>query len=158
MTAARRGEWHEWPFAPMEVFRALAHHEVAYVVIGGVAAVLQGSPLPTYEIEIAPAPGSVNAERVAEALAAVGGEPLPAQEVSPVSTWWTPHGHVDLYAAVAGFSAYGPLERRAIVIELEPGLSVRVLGIRDIIRSRLAAGDDRQQSALAEVLRLTHAA
>jgi hypothetical protein len=69
VSSDRHGEWHEWPFEPLSVLRALGRHGVDYVLIGGLAAVLQASPLPTYDIDIAPAPGSANARRLQAALA-----------------------------------------------------------------------------------------
>ncbi len=49
MSGERHGEWQDWPFEPLAVLRALHARDVEYVLIGGVAAVLQDSPLPTYD-------------------------------------------------------------------------------------------------------------
>jgi len=37
-----------------ELFACLARHDVRYVLIGGLAAVLHGSPLPTLDADICP--------------------------------------------------------------------------------------------------------
>src|SRR3989304_2615522 len=47
MSAERHGNWQDWPFDPLHVLRAFADAEVEYVLVGGLAAALQGSLLPT---------------------------------------------------------------------------------------------------------------
>lgn len=149
MSGERRGEWQDWPFDPLAVLRALRDHDVEYVLIGGVAAVLQGSPLPTYDIDISPAPGVPNLTRLRHALAELG-----ATALSDDRSFYTPFGHVDVHDRPAGFASYAELRRGSRPIQLEPDLAVRASSLRDIIRSRLAAGDDRQLPALEAALEL----
>lgn len=161
MSGERRGEWHEWPFEPLPALRSLGAHGVDYILIGGLAAVLQGSPLPTYDIDIAPAPTGGNPERLeaaltdlaATALADVG-DVRQALATGADLSLWTPFGYIDLHHRPAGFSTYSALRRNALPLRLEPGLTVLVSPLRDIIRSRLAAGDDRQLPALEATLEL----
>ncbi|MCP9485175.1 MAG: hypothetical protein MSC30_04905 [Gaiellaceae bacterium MAG52_C11] len=155
MSRERRGEWQDWPFEPLAVLRALNGHGVEYVLIGGVAAVLQGSPLPTYDIDITPAPGARNRARLLAALADLDGTALtdPDGEQSDVS-FYTPFGHVDVHHRPAGFTSYTELRRGSRPIQLEPNLMVHASSLRDIIRSRLALGDDRQLPALEAALEL----
>ncbi len=145
----RRGEWHDWPFEPLQVLRALETGGVDYVLIGGLAAVLQGSPLPTYDIDVAPASGTRNRHRLTTALADLGVETIVGTETDSMLT---PYGYIDLHFAVAGFNGYSALRRNAIGIDLEPGLRVIASPLRDIIRSRVAAGDTRQLPALLAAL------
>lgn len=165
MSRERDGEWHEWPFEPLPVLNALGKHRVEYVLIGGLAAVLQGSPLPTYDIDIAPAPGRANALRLESALADVQAAALTnaddAQQALRRHTdtsFSTPFGYVDLRYRTAGFGTYAALRRNAVPIQLEPDLTVLVSPLRDIIRSRIAAGDHRQLPALEATLELTRTA
>src|SRR5438552_19069007 len=51
-----------------EMFACLDRHSVRYVLIGGLAAVLHGSPLPTLTMDISPSPERPNLERLAAAL------------------------------------------------------------------------------------------
>jgi hypothetical protein len=161
VSGERRGEWHQWPFEPLTVLRALSRHGVDYVLIGGVAAVLQGSPLPSYDIDISPAPGVETARRLEDALAELDAVVLTdiddvhhaLQRRTDIS-FHTPFGHVDLHHAPAGFESYAALRRNARVLQLEPGLAVPVSPLRDIIRSRTAAGDRRQLHALEVALEL----
>lgn len=157
MSGERRGEWQDWPFDPLAVLHVLRDREVEYILIGGVAAVLQGSPLPTYDVDITPAPGARNRSRLQaalvdlEATALGGGRSLAAETVS---SFYSPLGHIDIHHHPAGFARYGELRRGSRTTELERGLIVRVASLRDIIRSRLAAGDDRQLPALEAALEL----
>ena len=159
MSGERRGEWQDWPFEPLAVLRALHNRDVDYVLIGGVAAVLQGSPLPTYDIDLTPAPGTRNRARLLAALADLGATALTETadierafgELTDVS-FYTPSGHVDVHHRPAGFSSYAELRRGSHPIQIDPDLTVHALSLRDHIRSRLAAGDDRQLPALEAAL------
>ncbi|MGH3430466.1 MAG: nucleotidyltransferase domain-containing protein [Mycobacteriales bacterium] len=145
----RRGDWHNWPFEPLPVLRALGARGVDYILIGGLAAVLQGSPLPTYDIDLAPAASVRNRDLLAAALADLGARTIVKTKSKSVLT---PYGYVDLHFAVAGFDTYASLRRNAVGVDLEPGLRVLASPLRDIIRSRAAAGDTRQLPALLATL------
>ena len=154
MSGERRGEWQDWPFEPLVVVRALHDRDVEYVLIGGVAAVLQGSPLPTYDIDITPAPGARNRTRLLAALAALDADALTDEGTLPAESFYTPFGHVDVHHRPAGFTSYADLRRGSHPIQLEPDLTVHASSLRDIIRSRIAAGDERQLPALEAALEL----
>ena len=94
-------------FDPQKIFEVLHEHEIDFVVIGAMAAVLQGAALTaTFDVDIAAATSDVNRTRLASALRAMdarlrlgpGEEPvkLPIDErilarVS-VMTFQTKHG------------------------------------------------------------------
>ena len=59
------------PLDPECLFRALRDHDVDYVLIGGLAAVLHGSPAMTNDADIVPARDGRNLERLAGALRAL---------------------------------------------------------------------------------------
>jgi hypothetical protein len=147
-----RQNWHDWPFEPLPVLRALSASSVEYVLIGGLAAVLHGSPLPTYDIDITPSATTKNRQRLSEALAELGAkEPL----LDGTASTLTSFGYLDLHFLPAGFAGYADVRRHAVWVELEPSLRVLTLPLRDIIRSRLAAGDNRQLPALEAALELS---
>ena len=54
------------------VFASFDSHDVRYVVIGGVAAILHGVPRMTFDLDILIDPSPANAHRVLEALTEVG--------------------------------------------------------------------------------------
>ena len=161
MSGERRGEWQDWPFEPLAVVRALHDRDVEYVLIGGVAAVLQGSPLPTYDIDITPAPGTRNRTRLLTALADLDATPLSDTDGAERAlgeqrdvSFSTPFGHVDVHHRPAGFTSYAELRRGSHPLQLERDLIVHASSLRDIIRSRFAAGDERQLPALEAALEL----
>lgn len=55
-----------------DVFRSLQDHEVRYVVIGGIAAVLYGVPRATFDLDILIDATSDNAQRLLDALLDAG--------------------------------------------------------------------------------------
>lgn len=55
-----------------DVFRCFQDHEVRYLVIGGIAAVLHGVPRATFDLDILIEATSENAERLLEALLDAG--------------------------------------------------------------------------------------
>ena len=58
-------------FRPEEILAALERHDVRYVLIGGLAATLRGSPYPTGDVNITPASDRANLGRLAAALRAL---------------------------------------------------------------------------------------
>src|SRR5437667_11954461 len=59
-------------FDPESILAALERERVRYVVIGGLAAVLQGSPIFTQDVDICPARDRDNLVRLAQALESIG--------------------------------------------------------------------------------------
>ena len=55
-----------------DVFRSFQEHDVRYVVIGGIAAVLHGVPRATFDLDILIDPTAENADRLLRALTAAG--------------------------------------------------------------------------------------
>ncbi len=55
-----------------DVFKSFQHHEVRYVVIGGIASVLYGVPLATFDLDILIEATPDNAQRLLAALTEAG--------------------------------------------------------------------------------------
>jgi hypothetical protein len=95
-------------FEPEAIFAALNGHGVEYVVIGGIAATLRGSPLRTGHADICPAEEGANLERLADALRALDARvlddgtslaaPLDALMLARATTWnlTTAKGDLDI--------------------------------------------------------------
>ena len=56
------------PYRPDEILEVLERHKVLYVVIGGLAAELRGSPYVTRDVDVTPARTRENFTRLAAAL------------------------------------------------------------------------------------------
>jgi hypothetical protein len=144
----------------------LAHRGVRYVLVGALAARLQGFPRLTADADITPARGAANLARLAAALrelhARVCTERVPEGlpfDISPEtlarSDLWnlvTDAGRLDVVFQPAGTKGYADLNRNAVRFDVF-GVKLQVAALRDIARSKAATG--RPQDAQdVEVLRV----
>lgn len=147
-------------FRPREILRVLAGHDVDYVLIGGLAATLHGSPHLTQDIDITPERGLENLARLSDALRALdakvrarGVEPLPfnhdAVSLQGVGVWnlTTPYGDLDISFVPIGTAGYPDLSRDAAFLDVAD-LHVLVASLADIIRSKQAANRPKDQRVL----------
>jgi hypothetical protein len=139
----------------------LDRHKVAYVLIGGLAAVYHGSPFPTEDLDITPQSDRVNLERLAAALVALDArirtdsepEGLPfqcdADSLAACNTLnlTTEAGDLDLTFEPAGTSGYDDLRRDATRTDLY-GVTVQIASLADVIRSKQAANRPKDQRVL----------
>jgi len=150
------------------ILEILHRHKVAYVLIGGLAAVYHGSPFPTEDADITPELGRRNLDRLAAALRELNArirtdsEPsgLPfasdGAALAAAETWnlATDAGDLDVSFTPSGTSGYRDLRRDAADVQLY-GVTVRIASLRDVIRSKQAANrpkDQRTLPTLREIL------
>ena len=150
-----------------EIFACLDRHGVAYVLIGGLAAVLHGSPLPTIDADICPLRDEENLRRLAAALEELdarvrtaetaGGVPFPrdATFLSRVTllNLVTLAGDLDLSFTPAGTAGYADLAIHAEVVPIY-GVPVLVASLEDVIRSKEAANRPKDLRALPTLRQL----
>lgn len=149
------------PLRALEILGALERQRVRYVVIGGLGAVLQGSPVPTLDADICPAGDRENLERLARALTDLGarirteaepdGLPFTCDAAFlanvQILNLTTTGGNLDLSFVPSGTNGFEDLVRSAEVLGLGE-LSVRVAALQDIIRSKEAANRPKDQRTL----------
>jgi hypothetical protein len=157
------------PFDPERIITTLARHGVRYVLIGAVAARLQGFPRLTADADITPAQDQENLMRLARALteldARIFTEAVPEGlpfDCSPAmlarADLWnlvTSAGRLDLAFRPPGTGGYDDLIRTAVPFQIH-GVRIEVASLEDIIRSKTAADrpQDRQDVVvLREMLR-----
>lgn len=141
-----------WPnFEPARLLRRLVEAEVDFVVIGGVAVVVQGNPRLTRDLDISYATDTENLDRLAGVLVSIGarlsgvdedvGFVPDARTLRRVQTLTlsTHEGNLDLLVDPPGAPSYGMLRRRSDVIDLA-GVSVRIASRSDLIAMKHAAG------------------
>lgn len=138
-------------FAPLEMLRTLDRHGVAFVLIGGVAARVHGSPSVTTDVDVCYDRRGDNLERLAEALHELGAKLRGVDEDVPFLldartlaagsnfTFITVAGALDVLGEPAGTRGYDELVANAERIDLG-GLEVLVADLDDLIRMKLAAG------------------
>lgn len=147
---------------PLEILRALERHGVRYVLIGAAAARVAGAPVVTEDVDVTPATDRENLERLAAALHELGarlrtstdpeGVPFSVDpEMLTGADMWTlttSAGDLDLCFTPAGTRGYDDLRREASRERLGRGLTVTVASLRDVIRSKEAAGRDKDLAQL----------
>lgn len=153
----------EQPFDPFPLLAALSRHEVDFIVIGVIAAIAQGHPLTTRDLDITPSRDYPNVERLAEALRELGAKlrtpsepvdfPIEASYLERVDSWTlvTETGELDILFEPAGTGGYPDLRRQAFEVTL--GVPVLVASLADIIRMKEAAGREKDQIQLPALRR-----
>lgn len=152
------------PFHPQRIVATLNRHGVQFVVIGGIAAVAHGSPLPTEDVDITPERSVRNLERLAAALHELGARLRTAGEPDGVDfpidagflgaqphmlTLTTVAGDLDLALTPAGFpNGYDDLVEDSVVVDLGDGAATRVASLHDVIASKEAAARTKDLAAL----------
>jgi predicted nucleotidyltransferase len=145
-----------------ELLRLLTKHEVAFIVIGGVAAVLHGSSRLTQDLDIVYQRTPENIARLAAALA--GRSPYPREAPPGLPFRWseatlrmglnftldTSLGALDLLGEVTGGGSYEQLLDQSIEADLS-GVRCRCLDLESLIRVKRAAGRPKDFEAIAEL-------
>jgi hypothetical protein len=138
-------------FDPLAALRSLTDHGVRFVLIGGFAGAVRGSPMITGDLDICYARDDQNLERLASALrdlhATLRGAPadvpfrLDARTISAGDhfTFSTSLGPLDCLGTPSGTEGFADLDVAATDEDLD-GLTVRVASVDDLIRMKRAAG------------------
>lgn len=139
------------------IARSLDAYGVRYIVIGGMAAILHGVPLErTLDVDITPARTKANLRRLADALRSMEAKlrargldegveiPLDDRTFANVITitFVTRHGPLDVSLVPDGTGGYEDLRRGAVVLD-RFGVAVPVASLEDIVRSKEAAGREK---------------
>lgn len=157
------------PLDPERIVAVLARHRVRYVLIGALAARLQGFPRLTADADIAPSRDAGNLRKLAAALreldARVYTESVPeglpfdvdARALARSDLWnlVTSGGRLDIVFEPAGTKGYEDLMRAALRYEAF-GVEIHAASLRDIARSKKAAGrpqDLQDVEIMRELLR-----
>jgi hypothetical protein len=146
---------------------ALNDHGVRYVLIGGFAAAVHGSPYVTTDVDVTPASDAANLHRLSDALRALGA--LVRTDAAPEGLTFdhdgvslgrarvwnlaTRHGDLDLTFVPDGTTGFDDLARDAEDVEIL-GIVVPVASLADVVRSKAAAGREKDRLQLSVLRRL----
>ncbi len=153
-----------------ETLEVLDRNRVECILVGGVAAVLQGVPISTLDTEIVYRLTADNSERLVAALRELDAiyRDLAGLRIEPDATRFAAGGHhrlatrfgpLDVLATIGANRTYEDLERHAARYALE-GMNVLLLDLRAVIETKGQAGRGKDLLALPvlrETLRLREA-
>lgn len=140
----------------------LGRHGVAFLVVGGAAAIAHGSARLTQDLDIVYDRAAANLDRLAAALAEY--KPYPRGAPPGLPFLWdritlerglnftlvTALGELDLLGEIPGGGSYGDLLPEAIELQVFQ-VRCRCLSLQQLIRAKRAAGRPRDLEALAEL-------
>jgi hypothetical protein len=122
---------------------------VAFVVVGGVAAQVHGWRGATADVDIAISTDDTNVKRLNRALASVG---TGQGTVGAFGTaFQTTHGRLQIVRRAHAIGYYADWLRGAREHELADGVTVVVAAPEDVLRSKEAAGREKDRAALRQM-------
>ena len=141
-----------------DLLEILVRHEIDFIVVGGIAAILHGAPIMTADVDILFEAKPENIKRLVEALQRVG-----AYYADPIGRHFEPDvykltnfkmnllrtdfGRLDVLPTIGASKTYGDLVDQTVEYEVE-GLRLKVLGLEAIIESKEAAGRPKDLQSL----------
>jgi hypothetical protein len=140
----------------LRILQLLDRHGVDYVVVGGVAAVLQGAPVTTFDIDTLVKVDAANADRLLAVLTALEARYREHGELRPTRDDLLAGGHLllmtnsgplDVLGFIGGGKRYEDIVDATATIAVGD-LSVRVLGIEALIEEKKALGRDKDLAVI----------
>lgn len=144
------------------IVRLLAKRGVDFVVIGGIAAVIHGSPRNTWDFDLSVATDRANLDALGEALTEIearlygldGDAPFVTDADSlrrlEILTLATNLGKIDVLTNPQGAPPYEVLRSRATPYDID-GVRVLVASIPDLLSMKRAAGRPKDLADIAEL-------
>ncbi len=149
----------------LAILQTMAGRGVDYIVVGGVAAVLQGAPVATFGLDLVHSREPENLNRLLAALdflkaryrtpGAETARPTYSHLVSPghqlLMTRWGP---LDLLGTIGEAQGYSELLDRTVTLDAGQDLSVQVLDLSTLIQLKEQLANDKDR-AILPILRRT---
>jgi hypothetical protein len=146
----------------LDILKRLNKHQVAYVLVGGMACVVHGSQVVTQDVDIC---APMNPENLLRLYAALQGthprfrmtrdlRPLP-QNPEDLEKYhnlylFTDLGQLDVLSEIAGIGKYSEVEHHVIRIDLG-GTSIRVLDLDTLILAKKAMNTPKDRQVALEL-------
>lgn len=149
------------PFDPARLITVLARHQVDFVLIGGLAGALHGSPAATNDADICPARTPENLARLAAAMVELDARIRTESEPDGLAFDRAPEfldavellntttvaGDLDISFTPTGTHGYDDLAERSVEFDIGSA-RVRVASLDDIIHSKRTAGRPKDHATL----------
>lgn len=143
-----------------EILELLNKHDVEYIVVGGVAAVIQGAPVTTFDLDTVIKVGEQNADRLARALDELDARYREhASAIRPTKEDILAGGHLllltragplDVLGFIGDQARYEDLLQYSLELPMTFG-AIRVLGLEELIRQKRDS-DRSKDRAMLELL------
>jgi predicted nucleotidyltransferase len=148
----------------LSILRTLADHRVDFIVVGGVAAVLRGAPVNTFDTDVVHATEVRNVNRLLEAVQELDGfyRIQPERRLRPDASHLATPGHQMLMTRFGPLDLLGSISNGRQFSDLLPhsselalgGISVRVLDLETLIAVKEETGGEKDLATLP-ILRRT---
>jgi hypothetical protein len=145
------------------LLRVLSAHQVKFIVVGGLGAVLRGAPITTFDVDIVHSRSKANCSRLARALKALDaryrGHPKPVLPTAALlqssgrHLLSTRYGPLDVLGMIGRNSGYRELLKSSPTINVEPDFSIRVLALAELIRTKEETARGKDRAVLATLRR-----
>jgi Nucleotidyl transferase AbiEii toxin, Type IV TA system len=151
------------------LLRALAEHDVEFVIIGGFALSAHGVVRATKDIDVVPDPSQGNLRRLAHALRAIGAEVMLADDFDPSELGLAPDetglalggnwvlrtelGRLDVMQEVPGMRGYDTLRASSVERDVPGAGTFRFSGLDDLIAMKVAAGRPQDELDITSLQR-----
>jgi hypothetical protein len=145
--------------------RTLVEGEVQFILVGGLAAVLHGASLTTFDVDVVYSTGAANVERILRCLESLdaGFRLQPDRRLKPDRSHITRRGHLnpitrlgalDLPGTIGEGLGYEELLPRSTEMDIGGDVVIRVPDLETIIATKEQVGDEKDLASLP-ILRRT---
>ena len=142
-----------------KILEVLSKHDVSFIVVGGVCAVLLGAPVTTFDLDIVPSRDENNRSKLHEALVELDAyyrEHLP-KRLSPTIEALDSTGHhllgtkfgpLDVLGTIGESSDFITLNNHIEKIQLDNGIELKILNLERLILEKEATKRDKDIGVL----------
>lgn len=141
------------------LLQTLSRHQVEYILVGGVCAVLHGAPVSTFDIDLVHARTEKNISNLLTALEELDARFRdPAGRVLRVTLSHlesaghqlliTSAGPLDLLGEIGAGRSFDDLLPNSSVVELHEGLKIRLLDLETLIETKQAVAHEKDLAVL----------
>ena len=149
----------------LELLRTLSKHGVDFILVGGVAAAVQGAPIMTFDVAVLYAIDARNLNRLLAAIEDLDGyyRVQPERRLRPQLAHLAAGGHnllatrfgpLDLLRSVGNWHTYPDLLPHTVEIVVGDGITIRVLDLETLIAVKEETAGDKDRASLP-ILRRT---
>ncbi len=142
------------------ILETLAKHDVDYIIVGGVCAVLHGAPVSTFDLDLVHSREQVNVNKLMPALVelesiyrAQGSRILKPKKEDLITAGhhllMTRAGPLDVLGTIGRNRGYEDLLDHCVTMKLSEDIEVRLLRLETLIETKKEAGRDKDKAVLA---------